>query len=138
MRPSDRILATVLLLYHSASVSQMSLPACPDSPNCVSSLSTEEAHAIKPFSYEDTPAQAWEHLKEAVLSGKRVTLIKDTGKYLHFEVRSLIFHFTDDVEFLLQESDKLIHVRSASRVGHSDFGVNRKRVEQIRERFNQE
>ena len=116
----------------------MSLPACPDSPNCVSSLSTEEAHAIKPFSYEGTPAQAWERLKTAVLSEKRVTLTKDTGTYLHFEVRSLLFQFTDDVEFLLQESDKLIHVRSASRVGHSDFGVNRKRVEQIRTRFNQE
>ena len=138
MHSSARILATLLLLYHSASVSQMSLPACPDSPNCVSSLSTDEAHATKPFSYGDTPAQAWERLKAAVLSGKRVTLIKDTGKYLHFEVRSLVFQFTDDVEFLLQESDKLIHVRSASRVGHSDFGVNRKRVEQIRVRFNQE
>ena len=138
MRQSARIIATLFLLYHSASASQMSLPACPDSPNCVSSLSTEETHAIKPFSYEGTPAQAWEHLKAAVLSGKRVTLIKDTGTYLHVEVRSLIFQFTDDVEFLLQESDKLIHVRSASRVGHSDFGVNRKRVEQIRTRFNQE
>lgn len=138
MQRSAKFLATLLLLYHSACASQMSLPACPDSPNCVSSLSTEEAHAIKPLSYEDTPAQAWERLKTAVLYGKRVTLIKDTGKYLHFEVRSLIFQFTDDVEFLLQESDKLIHVRSASRVGHSDFGVNRKRVEQIRARFNQE
>lgn len=136
MRPSARILATLFLLYHTTSVSQMSLPACPDSPNCVSSLSSDEGHAITPFSYEGAPAQAWEQLKTAVLSGKRVTLIKDTGKYLHFEVRSLIFQFTDDVEFLLQESDKLIHVRSASRVGHSDFGVNRKRVEQIRARFN--
>ena len=138
MHQSARIIATLFLLYHSASASQMALPACPDSPNCVSSLSTDEAHAIKPFSYEGTPAQAWEHLKAAVLSGKRVTLIKDTGTYLHFEVRSLIFQFTDDVEFLLQDGDKLIHVRSASRVGHSDFGVNRKRVEQIRTRFNQE
>ncbi|MEN8207377.1 MAG: DUF1499 domain-containing protein [Pseudomonadota bacterium] len=116
----------------------MSLPACPDSPNCVSSLSTDETHYIEPFSYADAPTQAWDRLKAAVLSGKRVTLIEDTGTYLHVEVRSLIFRFTDDVEFLLLDKDKLIHVRSASRTGHSDFGVNRRRVEQIRTRFNQE
>lgn len=138
MRPSASILATLLLLFHSTGASQMTLPACPDSPNCVSSLSVDEAHAIKPFSYEGTPTEAWGRLKAAVLSGKRVTLIKDTGTYLHVEVRSLIFQFTDDVEFLLQDGDKLIHVRSASRAGHSDFGVNRRRVEQIRTRFNQE
>lgn len=116
----------------------MSLPACPDSPNCVSSLSTEKAHYIKPLSYVTAPRQAWDRLKAAALSEKRVTLIKDTGEYLHIEVRSLIFRFTDDIEFLLLDSDKLIHVRSASRTGHSDFGVNRRRVEQIRTRFNQE
>ena len=138
MRQSARILATLLLLYHSTGASQMTLPACPDSPNCVSSLSTDKTHQIKPFSFSGTSTQAWEHLKSAVLSGKRVTLIKDTGTYLHVEVRSLIFQFTDDAYFLLQESDKLIHVRSASRVGYGDFGVNRRRVEQIRTRFNQE
>jgi len=138
MRQSARILATLLLLYHSTGASQMTLPACPDSPNCVSSLSTDKTHQIKPFSFSGTSTQAWEHLKSAVLSGKRVTLIKDTGTYMHVEVRSLIFQFTDDVYFLLQESDKLIHVRSASRVGYGDFGVNRRRVEQIRTRFNQE
>jgi len=138
MHRSARILATLFLLYHSASASQMSLPACPDSPNCVSSLSTEEAHAIKPLSYEDTPTKAWDRLKVVVLSGKRVTLVEDTGEYLHVKVRSLIFQFTDDVEFLLQESNKLIHVRSASRTGYSDFGVNRRRVEKIRTRFKQE
>jgi uncharacterized protein (DUF1499 family) len=138
MRRSARILVTVLLLYHSTGASQMSLTPCPDSPNCVSSLSSDEAHAIKPFSYEGAPTQAWERLKAAVLSGKRVTLIEDTGTYLHVQVRSLIFHFTDDVEFLLQDDDKLIHVRSASRAGYSDFGVNRRRVEQIRTRFDQE
>lgn len=138
MRLSARILATLLLLYHSTGASQMTLPVCPDSPNCVSSLSTDKAHQIKPFSFSGTSTQAWEHLKTAVLSGKRVTLIKDTGTYLHVEVRSLVFRFVDDVEFLLLDSNKLIHVRSASRTGHSDFGVNRRRVEQIRTRFDQE
>jgi len=138
MHQSARIIATLFLLYHTSSASQMSLPECPNTPNCVSSLSTEATHYIKPLSYADTPTQAWDRLKAAALSGNRVTLVEDTGKYLHVEVRSLIFRFTDDVEFLLSDSDQLIHVRSASRTGHSDFGVNRRRVEQIRTRFSQE
>jgi uncharacterized protein (DUF1499 family) len=138
MRRSARILTTLFLLYHSTGVSQMSLPACPDSPNCVSSLSKEKAHYIKPLSYADTPQQAWQRLQAAVLAGTRVTLVKDTGEYLHAEIKSLIFRFTDDVEFLLVDKDKLIHLRSASRTGYSDFGVNRRRIEQIRARFNQE
>ena len=138
MRHSARILATLLLLYHSTLASQMSLPPCPDSPNCVSSLSTEKSHYIEPLGYTDTASQAWDRLRVAVLSGKRVTLIEDTGQYLHVEVRSLIFRFVDDVEFLLSDNDELIHVRSASRTGQSDFGVNRRRVERIRTRFNQE
>ena len=138
MHCSARILAILFLLYHSTGASQMSLPACPDSPNCVSSQSAGKAHYIKPFSYADTSQQAWQRLQAAALAGKRVTLIKGTGDYLHVEARSLIFRFTDDVEFLLVDKDKLIHVRSASRTGHSDFGVNRRRIEQIRARFNQE
>jgi uncharacterized protein (DUF1499 family) len=59
----------------------------------------------------------------------------EQGNYLHVEMRSLMFRFVDDVEFSLAASAGLIHVRSASRVGYSDFGVNRKRVERIRAAF---
>jgi uncharacterized protein (DUF1499 family) len=132
------IIATLVLIYQPASASQMLLHACPDSPNCVSSLSTDKAHYIEPFSYTDTPQQAWQRLQAAVLAEKRVTPVKSTEEYLHVEVRSLIFRFTDDVEFLHLPNDKLIHIRSASRIGYSDFGVNRRRLERIRTLFNQE
>jgi len=66
---------------------------------------------------------------------KRTTIVAEKEDYLHAEAKSLIFRFVDDVEFYFPATEKLIHVRSASRVGHSDLGVNRKRVEEIRSRF---
>ena len=110
---------------------------CPDSPNCVSSQApeTDREHYIAPFSFSGEPADAWQRLKAAVLTEKRVTILAEQDDYLHAEMRSLIFRFVDDVEFSLAADTGLIHVRSASRVGHSDFGVNRKRVERIRAAF---
>jgi uncharacterized protein (DUF1499 family) len=60
----------------------------------------------------------------------------EQSDYLHAEMRSLLFRFVDDIEFFLVADKGLIHVRSASRAGYSDFGVNRKRVERIRTAFN--
>jgi uncharacterized protein (DUF1499 family) len=65
----------------------------------------------------------------------RMKIVEEKDDYLHAEARSLIFRFVDDVEFYLPAPEKVIHVRSASRVGYSDMGVNRKRVEEIRRRF---
>ncbi|CAB1059228.1 hypothetical protein D1BOALGB6SA_3986 [Olavius sp. associated proteobacterium Delta 1] len=48
---------------------------------------------------------------------------------------SLIFQFVDDVELLFSDEKNLIHVKSASRIGYSDLGANRKRVERIRLAF---
>ena len=113
------------------------LAPCPDSPNCVSSQAPEadREHYIAPFSFSGEPADAWQRLKSAVLTEKRVTIVAEQDDYLHAEMRSLMFRFVDDVEFSLAADTNLIHVRSASRVGHSDFGVNRKRVERIRAAF---
>ena len=63
---------------------------------------------------------------------KRATVIKESPHYLHVEFSSLLFRFVDDVEFFLDDMEKLIHIRSASRVGYSDLGVNRRRVDKIR------
>jgi uncharacterized protein (DUF1499 family) len=114
------------------------LAPCPDSPNCVSSQAPEadREHYIAAFSFTGEPAEAWQRLKAAVLTEKRVTIITEQDDYLHAEMRSLMFRFVDDIEFSLAADTGLIHVRSASRVGHSDFGVNRKRVERIRTAFN--
>jgi uncharacterized protein (DUF1499 family) len=113
------------------------LAPCPDSPNCVSSLvpESDHEHYIAPFSFSGDPAAAWQRLQAAVLTQKRVTIVAEQGDYLHIEIRSLLFRFVDDVEFSLAADAGLINVRSASRVGYSDFGVNRKHVELIRAAF---
>jgi uncharacterized protein (DUF1499 family) len=65
----------------------------------------------------------------------RTSVITVSDSYLHAEFTSAIFRFVDDLEFLVDDTAKVIHVRSASRLGTSDLGVNRKRVEEIRRRW---
>jgi len=108
------------------------LAPCPDSPNCVSSTATDPRHAIAPFALDRSVAEAKSELKRVIAILPRAKLIAERDNYLHFEFRSLIFRFVDDVEFHVAETTKVIHVRSASRVGHSDLGVNRRRIESIR------
>lgn len=112
-----------------------SLPGCPGSPNCVSSRPGEDAvHGIAPIAFSGDPTVALERLKQvAVAEGGR--LVRASGGYAHFEFRSRVFRFVDDVEFLLGGEPGRIEVRSASRSGHSDLGVNRRRVERLRMRF---
>lgn len=110
---------------------------CPDSPNCVSSQATEPRHFIEPFRFSDNPSMALLRLKQALLNEKRVTIVNEQADYLHAEVRSLIFRFVDDVEFRLRPGQQLIQLRSASRAGYSDFGVNRRRINRIRQNFQQ-
>jgi uncharacterized protein (DUF1499 family) len=112
------------------------LAACPDSPNCVSSQSTDPRHAIDPLRYEGTAEKARELLIEAVSGMKRSRIVAAEERYLLAEFTSSLFRFVDDVEFLLDDGTKMIHVRSASRIGYYDLGVNRRRVEKIRSRFN--
>lgn len=108
------------------------LAPCPDSPNCVSSQATDPRHAIAPFALDRSLGAAKEELRQAAAKLPRARLISESDNYLHFEFRSLLFRFVDDVEFHLDDATKTIHIRSASRVGHSDFGVNRRRIEAIR------
>jgi len=112
-----------------------SLKACPKSPNCVSTEAKDPEHAIAPIVYSGSRAEAYARLKKVLAGMKRMTIVTEKEDYLHAEARSLIFRFVDDVEFYFSTAEKVIHVRSASRVGHSDLGVNRKRVEEIRGRF---
>jgi uncharacterized protein (DUF1499 family) len=112
------------------------LAPCPTTPNCVSSQSADSDHAIAPLRYRDDAVDAMTELKKVIRSMKRAEIVVSTDSYLHAEFTSAVFRFVDDVEFLCDERARLIHVRSASRVGRSDFGVNRKRVEEIRARWN--
>jgi uncharacterized protein (DUF1499 family) len=108
------------------------LSPCPSSPNCVSTQAQDEGHAIAPFRYRKSRAEAKEALKEVIRSFPRTKLVEDYESYLHYEFTSLLLRFVDDVEFLFDDETKTIHFRSASRTGYGDMGVNRKRMEQVR------
>jgi len=108
------------------------LAPCPSSPNCVSSQSSDKEHAVEPLTFTSPPLAAMASLKTIVLSMPRTALVTETPAYLHVEFTSAIMRFVDDVEFYLDETAHAVHIRSASRLGHSDMGVNRKRVEEIR------
>jgi uncharacterized protein (DUF1499 family) len=105
---------------------------CPNSPNCVSSQSSDPDHRVEPLIYSSSPEMAFQYLKTAIQSLERTKIVTETENYLHVEFKSALMGFVDDVEFYLNKDKNVIEVRSASRLGQSDLGVNRKRVESIR------
>ncbi|MDH5728387.1 MAG: DUF1499 domain-containing protein [Gammaproteobacteria bacterium] len=111
------------------------LKICPDKPNCVSSQASRQQQQIAPIVYIGDQVTAIQNLKQLMLDLPRVQLVSEKNHYLHFSVTTAVFRFVDDVEFIFDDTSKVIHVRSASRVGYSDMGVNRKRVENIRQLF---
>jgi len=111
-----------------------SLAPCPNSPNCVSTQAADAKHAIAPLTYTSTQAEALRRLIEIIHSLPRTRVVSDTADYLHVTFTSALFRFVDDVEFYFDDARKTIHFRSASRLGYSDLGVNRKRMED-RQRF---
>ena len=111
------------------------LAACRSSPNCVSSqadLATDLGHYIDPIRFRGPAQVAWKALVETVRHSERVHIVREEDGYLHATFTSRLMGFVDDTEFQLDRNDGVIHVRSAARLGHSDLGVNRKRVEAIR------
>lgn len=110
------------------------LPPCPDAPHCVSSEAGDERHAIAPFLLSDAPG-AWEQVAAAVKASERTTVVEQTGQYLRAEVVSPWHVYTDDLELRYTPAARRVDVRSSSRVGYYDFGVNRKRIEALRERL---
>ncbi len=108
---------------------------CPDSPNCVSTqaIIKDSEHYIAPIPLgERTSAEALANIKAAIGKLPRTKIVEESERYLQAESTSLIFRFVDDVEFWIDESGKQIHFRSASRVGYSDPGKNRQRMEHLR------
>lgn len=108
------------------------LAPCPSTPNCVCSDAGDEAHAIAPLELAGSSAEAWQRAREAVSGLPRTRIASDRDGYLHAECRSALFGFVDDLELHLRREEGIIAVRSASRVGYSDLGVNRRRVEKLR------
>jgi uncharacterized protein (DUF1499 family) len=114
------------------------LAPCKRTPNCVSSQADahkDAEHYIGPIRAAGGARDAWAALRSVLQSTPRVKLIAERDNYLYAEFTSRFMGFVDDVEFLLDDQGAVIHVRSASRLGSSDFGVNRQRVETIRNRI---
>lgn len=109
------------------------LAPCPDSPNCVCSQADDAGHAIAPLPLVGGPAASRARLLEILASEPRVRVVEQQEHYLRAEFTSRLLRFVDDVEFLIGE--RQIDVRSASRLGHSDLGVNRQRIEHLRRRL---
>ncbi|HWS75332.1 MAG TPA: DUF1499 domain-containing protein [Quisquiliibacterium sp.] len=110
-------------------------PVPTDRRNAVSSFADTEYHRIAPLDAAPDPRAAFERLARVVRAWPDATVVAERPGYLHAEFRTPLMRFVDDVEFLLDEPAAVIHVRSASRLGRSDFGANRKRVEAIRARY---
>lgn len=112
------------------------LKPCPDKPNCVSSLAQPGSdHYVEPLPLREDIATAKTALKKIIMEMPRTAVIAEDSNSLHVTFTSKIFRFVDDVQFYFDEAHKVIHVRSASRSGYYDFGVNRRRVEKISARL---
>lgn len=113
------------------------LTSCPSTPNCVSSIDRDRNHFIEPLDYAGAVKDAQYRLLQVLDSLKRTHLVTVDENYIHAESVSAILRFIDDLEFFIDDRQKIIHVKSASRVGYSDLGVNRRRIEKIRKLFNE-
>lgn len=111
------------------------LQPCPNSPNCVSSQANDPEHSIAPLTFTGDPSAAIANLQKIILAMPRTKIITAEGKYLYAEFTSAIMGYVDDVEFFANPDKGIIEVRSASRLGESDLGVNRQRIEAIRTSF---
>lgn len=113
------------------------LTRCPDTPNCVcSEYATDTDHSIEPLVFpEETTASILSRLKDTVREMGGV-MQAEKDNYFAATFASPVFGFVDDLEIRIDTDQKLIHLRSASRVGHGDGGANRKRVEWLKSLFN--
>lgn len=111
------------------------LAPCPDSPNCVCSQDPRPQHQVDALPYLGESDAALARLTDIVRSEPRTRIVETGPQYLRAEFRTRVFRFVDDVEFLVDPARGVIEVRSASRVGYSDLGVNRRRVERLRALF---
>ena len=111
------------------------LPDCPASPNCVSSQASDAAHAVPPLRCSGDPGAALRTLRSIIEAMPRTRVVSADDTRLHAEVTSWLFRFVDDLDLLVDAPAGVVQVRSASRVGYSDLGVNRRRVETLRQAF---
>jgi uncharacterized protein (DUF1499 family) len=128
------LLPGLSLLTSAAGAGEADLPPCPSSPNCVSSRDPDPARRVDPIPFRGTAEEAREALETVLRSLPHTTIVASSGIVVRAEFRTRL-GFVDDVEFRIDEAAGMIHVRSASRKGYWDLGVNRRRVEAIRLAF---
>ncbi|MCM1981341.1 DUF1499 domain-containing protein [Lyngbya confervoides] len=108
------------------------LAPCPASPNCISSQSRDPEHYIEPIAYQGDNQAAKSVLLDVLSVVPRTRIIEQGDRYVRVEFTTALMGFVDDGEFYFPDNENLIHLRSASRLGESDLGLNRRRMEQIR------
>jgi len=110
------------------------LAPCRRTPNCVSSQAdpADSVHYIAPIPFKGAPVEAMAAVRKALDDMPRATIVRHEPDYLYAEFRSRLMGFVDDVEFAYDDKAGVIQLRSASRLGRGDLGVNRKRMEAIR------
>ncbi|MFW9942365.1 MAG: DUF1499 domain-containing protein [Candidatus Thorarchaeota archaeon] len=113
--------------------------ACPIKHVCVSTMSSrdDKVHYIEPIKYDGNIEDIMTKIVQVVNSLKRTKILLKTELYLHVVFTTALFRFKDDVEFLINDEEKLIHFRSQSRIGEYDLNKNRNRMEKFRTLFNQ-
>ncbi|NJN49450.1 MAG: DUF1499 domain-containing protein [Alkalinema sp. RL_2_19] len=112
-------------------VTEGRLAPCPATPNCVSSQAQDD-HQIAPLAYVGSGPETMAKIKQAIVDLPGSAMITDSGNYLYAQFTSKLLGFVDDVEFYCDDAAGVIQVRSASRLGESDLGVNAKRIAAIR------
>lgn len=120
-------------------INNLKLIQCPSSPNCVSTQARDKTHFIDPIILENSPLKVKEEIVKILSGLNQSKIIEIEDNYIRAEFSSKIFGFVDDVEFYFPDtkSKKItINMRSASRLGYSDLGANRRRIEEIRSKFN--
>jgi len=111
------------------------LRPCPNSPNCVSSVADQSTKRMEPIIFSGTPEEAISRLKKLLASIDNAKIAEEDGGYIRAEFTTSLFGFIDDVEFLLDEKNRRIDFRSASRLGLSDLGTNRRRMKELKSRL---
>jgi uncharacterized protein (DUF1499 family) len=108
-------------------------PVSKNSQNAVSSFAQNDYSKIAPLAAAKEPRAVFARLNQAVKTSPGAKIVTEDANYIYAEFTTPLLKFVDDVEFLLDEGNGVIHVRSASRLGLKDFGVNRKRIESLRQ-----
>ncbi|ELK47597.1 DUF1499 domain-containing protein [Halobacillus sp. ACCC02827] len=113
------------------------LSACPDKPNCVSTQADQEEKRMSPLPFTRDLETSKKHIMNVLGDMDRTKVEIEEDHYIHTVVTTKVLKFKDDVEFYFDPDERVIHFRSASRVGYSDFGVNKKRMQEISKKYEQ-